>query len=975
MSEGAGICLKLGAKMAVRKDTGPVTGESNLTIFQTLSQRWRQRRQDRAIASNITQSGLFDRAYYLKHNLDVAKAGIDPLSHYLRHGLREGRVPSPLFDPNAYLQANPDVAEAGLDPVMHYILHGRAEGRLAQSPHQLITSSGLFDPEYYRVVYLDVALSGQEPLQHFLDHGWKEKRRPSLDFDPFVYHACNPDLRDADIDPLLHYIRFGRAEGRRCRDSGGLTNRELPGAVTQIGSSCLFDHAFYLRECPAVRDAGVDPLFHYLVSGSPHYLDPSPTFSTSEYLLAHAEVHESGQNPLLHFLNSDDHARPSAELHCRRPEFPIWAERMAGVAYFQRFLFSFDPAGPPGNYVLDALAELVDRSPKLRVDLIEPDITIIIPVSGPMRFLLSCLDSLRRQSSRSSVEIIVAAVPSSEAAETRLLQTIPWIRYRQPQRGNGLVEATNDAVSVARGRFLVFLDGETRVAEGWLDELIGSFDLFPKAGLVGSKLFSDDGSPPGRMARNDSDKDDFHHPRYCFAHQADFVSRTSIAVSAEIWNRLAGFDCEIVDFASRLWAAGYEVWLQPLSQVVHYTVPCRPVVEPDRAANRKVLSRILVLDSVTPTPDQDAGSFFTFRVLKALQTLGHQITFVPKNYSYDKNYTNALQRIGVECLYSPHFKNITAVLDFRSDFDFVLAYRYHVLGPVYAEIRLRMPTARIIFDNVDLHFLREEREAVLRGSRRLKISSALTRATELELIAKVDCTSVHTKAESEIIKSYLPVGNIVEFPYVAEVHRSRVQFEDRHDILFLGGFLHMPNIDAVKTFAESVWPLLVQRLPEHARFVIVGASPPEAIQALAGSRILVTGYVEDLQRYLDSARVLVAPLRYGAGIKGKVIQSLCYGTPSVITSIAAEGIGLVSGRETIIADDGQDFAEQVLRIYSDRALWLSLQAAGYEFVETNFSWERCLALCAKVLDTADATWLARHDRALRKRLADLVSEI
>jgi glycosyltransferase involved in cell wall biosynthesis len=137
---------------------------------------------------------------------------------------------------------------------------------------------------------------------------------------------------------------------------------------------------------------------------------------------------------------------------------------------------------------------------------------------------------------------------------------------------------------------------------------------------------------------------------------------------------------------------------------------------------------------------------------------------------------------------------------------------------------------------------------------------------------------------------------------------------------------------------------------------------------------VVTGFVEDLRPYFDAARVFVAPLRYGAGIKGKVIQSLCHGTPSVMSSIAAEGIGLISGREAMIADDDADFADRVLMTYFNRTLWYSLQTAGYQFVESNYSWKRCLELLTKALDSADATWLVRHERALRSRLNRLTKQ-
>jgi GT2 family glycosyltransferase/glycosyltransferase involved in cell wall biosynthesis len=985
--------------------------------------RRRHQRQDPATDALIIESNLFDRDFYLKNNPDVVSDGVDPLVHYLRRGRLEQRAPSPDFDPHYYLAANPDVAQAGLDPLLHYIRSGRQEGRAAQSLQQAILNSGLFQPDVYRSLHLDVARSGQDPLQHYVDLGRREMRRPSLDFDPNVYLAHNPDLRSPDVDPITHYIRNGRAEGRACPRLG-LSNKELPGALAQLRASGLFDEEFYLRQWPLVRDAGVDPLLHYLVNGNTLYPDPSPDFSSAEYLMAHLDARHAGQNPLLHFLNArltpdpeDD--IPAATAH---PDDAITVERMRSTAYFNRFAFPFEASDTPGEYVAEAAADLVRRSLNLSIERIEPHVSIIIPVYGQTHFALACLDSLSRHRSHFSVEILVVDDASPEATQVLALQTIPWIRYHRRETNGGFIESCNDAASKARGRYLVFLNSDIRVADGWLDELIGSFELFPNAGLVGSKLYNADGTlqEAGGIywrdgsAWNYGRNDDPTHPKYCYARQVDYISGASIAVPAHIWRQFDGFDvayrpayCEDADLAFRLRHAGYDVWFQPLSQVVHYEgmthgrdlssgvkayqqanmrllakrwksalVKHRPNgQEPDEEANRSARDRILVLDVVTPMPDRDSGSFIIFRMLKALLSLGYQITFVPEHvYLYDKVYTSALQRQGIECIYLPHFGNITSVLDYRRNFDVVLAYRFNVLNQVYDEVCRRLPNARIILHNVDLHFLREEREASLCGRRGKKISAALTKAAELEIMAKVDCTIVHTNVEAAMIQQYLGTNNIVEFPYVAELHPTRAAFEDRCDLMFLGGFSHPPNGDAVKHFVSAIWPLLLPHLPVQARFVIVGHSAPAEIEALASDRVVVVGFVHDLQPYFDSARVFVAPIRYGAGIKGKVIQSLCYGTPSVISSIAAEGIGLVSGKETMIADHPTEFAHAVLNTYFDKNLWHALQSAGYKFIEENFSWQRCLELCNKVLDTADATWLARHDKALRARLRKLTSE-
>jgi len=131
------------------------------------------------------------------------------------------------------------------------------------------------------------------------------------------------------------------------------------------------------------------------------------------------------------------------------------------------------------------------------------------------------------------------------------------------------------------------------------------------------------------------------------------------------------------------------------------------------------------------------------------------------------------------------------------------------------------------------------------------------------------------------------------FPYVTDVRRSQTPFEARRDIMFLGGFAHSPNVDGVRYFVSDIWPNLAAGLPADARLLIVGAAPTQPVLELANDRILVTGYVPELKPYFDRARVFVVPLRYGAGIKGKLVESLAHGVPSIATSIAVEGMGIV----------------------------------------------------------------------------------
>ena len=560
---------------------------------------------------------------------------------------------------------------------------------------------------------------------------------------------------------------------------------------------------------------------------------------------------------------------------------------------------------------------------------------------------LNCLQSLLRHGTRHSIEVIIADDASPEDSQIARLEEIPWVRYiRRPENGEFIANC-NAAAAAARGRYLVFLNNDTRVVPGWLDELVGSFAIFSKAGLVGSKLYNSDGSlqDAGGIISKEGNASNYGREGiptilcYSFARQVDYCSGASIAIPASVWAEVGGFDIdyapaywEDVDLAYRLRQRGYEVWFQPLSRVIHYEgkshgrdptqgVKAHQVTNAKRflqrwghvieaqnpgpvrrKANRFVKRRMLVLDAVTPTPDQDAGSVITTKMIEAMQQLGWHIVFIPFNRRYEPKYTADLQRIGVECHYQPYVTSLRQVVNLYSDFEAVLAYRVGVLAPHYRELREWLPAARILFHDVDLHYLREEREAELHNDDKQRVRAKARREQELGLIAEVDCTLVPTEVEKRIIEEQLPLDNVLVLPYVVPARRSDVPFEERQDIMFLGGYRHPPNVDAVEFFVSEVWPLLLDDLPETARFMIVGANPPDRIRSLASDRIIVTGHVADLGEYFDGARVLVAPLRFGAGVKGKVIQSMAYGLPTVMSSIAAEGIMLTSGEQAFIAE-------------------------------------------------------------------------
>ena len=561
----------------------------------------------------------------------------------------------------------------------------------------------------------------------------------------------------------------------------------------------------------------------------------------------HPDVRASGRNPLLHLISDqgrDEDRKIRSDISGAKwlsigeetalPDSSIFIERMAGIAFFRRLGFAFEGPSLLGSYFADAIEELAAMNAEMTIDRLDPDVSIIIPVHGQLPFVLNCLDSLSRHRTRLRSKSSSSMTPRprlrrpSASRQSRGSATSAWTRMSASSRCNGGAE-------LARGRFIVLLNSDTRVAPYWLDELVGSFDLFGKAALVGSKLFNEDGTlqeAGGILWRDGSAwnygrDEDPNHPKYCFARQVDYCSGAAIAVPKSVWQRMGGLDrayhpayCEDADLAFRLRDAGFEVWFQPLARVLHYegkshgrdirvgvkayqkvntkklarrwrnNLAAHRVrgVEPDQEANRSARERILVIDAGTPTPDRDSGSFITWKMLFALRELGYQITFIPQhNYAYKDLYTPNLQRLGIQCIYAPYIHSFSEALDFRTDFDVVLAYRFNVLISVYENIRRRMPNSRIIFHNTDLHYLREQREAELSKSRSRKIAAAATKTAELRMIASADCNIVHTPTETKIIKLDLPVENIIEFPYIAEVHRSAVPFGEQARRHVLGG--------------------------------------------------------------------------------------------------------------------------------------------------------------------------------------------
>jgi glycosyltransferase involved in cell wall biosynthesis len=243
-----------------------------------------------------------------------------------------------------------------------------------------------------------------------------------------------------------------------------------------------------------------------------------------------------------------------------------------------------------------------------------------------------------------------------------------------------------------------------------------------------------------------------------------------------------------------------------------------------------------------------------------------------------------------------------------------------------------------VFDTVDLHYLREQRQAEVMKDADLMRKAALTKRTELHLARASDMVWVTSPYEVEVLAKEDNALRVEVIPLIDTVRTTMPGFDERRDFVFVGGFLHPPNEDAVMHFVNRILPSIRLRLP-GARFLVVGPHPPSAVRALASDSILVTGHVTDLPALLDGARVMVAPLRYGAGLKGKIAHSLANGLPVVTTSVGAEGMLVEDRTHLLIAGSDAAFAECVVELYEDAHLWTRLSKAGAAHADAHFGYE------------------------------------
>jgi len=361
--------------------------------------------------------------------------------------------------------------------------------------------------------------------------------------------------------------------------------------------------------------------------------------------------------------------------------------------------------------------------------------------------------------------------------------------------------------------------------------------------------------------------------------------------------------------------------------------------------------RLLYMDWGIPKPDHDAGSLWSVTLMKVFQSLGYEVTFMPCNLEYVEGYYENLVELGIDVCCHPKVKSVELWIENNAaKFDVFLLSRGPVVCWFYDAIKEHSQNAKIIYNTADLHYMRELREAELTNDVEALEKAEITKRQEIGLAEKCDVTIVHSVAEAYLLRQDAPETPLLSLPLLFENMPGPLrQFNQRDGAVFIGGFNHQPNVDAVLYFIEDIFPGVRSLIPDF-KLHIVGSNPPDEILSKSDiPGVIIHGFVKNIDELFDSVKMSVAPLRYGAGIKGKIGTSFCYGLPCVASPIAAEGMNLTDGENIAIGKTAQNMISQIVTVHNEIGLWATLSQGGLKFAQKHYSFDAVKTQVAKIV--------------------------
>jgi len=619
-------------------------------------------------------------------------------------------------------------------------------------------------------------------------------------------------------------------------------------------------------------------------------------------------------------------------------------------------------------------------------------LSIIVPVYNQYETTVSCLKAVLENTQNVNYELIIGDDCSSDLTCT-IEERIKNIKVIKNEKNLGFLQNCNNAASYSSGEFIVLLNNDTNVQKGWAEALLGTIEADNKVGLVGPKLVYENGvlQEAGGIIWQDGSGwnygrgQDALAPEFNYLRETDYISGACILLRKSTWDLLGGFDkaftpayYEDTDIAFEVRKLGLKVVYQPESVVVHFEgvsngTEVTSGVKRYQQINQKVFAEkwqdelkhhfpnaenvfmarerskvkttVLFIDHYVPFYDKDAGSRSTYLYIKSMIDLGINVKFLPANFFPHQPYTQHLQQLGVEVLHGEHYavtwKNW--LIDNAENIDVIYMHRPHITEQFLETVLSLTPRPKLIYFGHDLHYLRTNRELELGESESnndsLRKEAEKWKKLEFNIIKSVDITFFPSEFEVSEVKRELPGAAVKALPLYCLEDKApeEFDFDNRTGLIFVGGYGHPPNLDGIKWFINDIFPLILKENSE-IKLHLVGSNVPDELHDLASESIIVHGFLTDdeLDELYNKVRVSIIPLRFGAGVKGKLLEAIQIGLPIVTTSIGAEGIPDVE-RITKVRDDKQTFANDVLSFYESESECVDYTKRYAEYINNYFS--------------------------------------
>ena len=652
---------------------------------------------------------------------------------------------------------------------------------------------------------------------------------------------------------------------------------------------------------------------------------------------------------------------------------------------------SNEPLSVKAAYTLQAKAHLkaflARGEPLVLPESDSPKVSILLVFFNQAHLSLLCLESIIEHTSE--VEVIIVDNHSTDET-AQLLDLISGAKLIKNRDNLGFVKAVNKGAALATAENLLLLNNDARLEQGAIEFASETLESQEDIGAVGGKILLLDGSlqEAGSLIWQDGSclgygrGDDPRQPEYMFRRDVDYCSGAFLLFRKQDFTTLQGFDeafapayYEESDFCVRLRKSGKRVVYDPRAIITHFEFASTGGINkaselqlahrqlfcqkhddllsqfydhtrhsPLQARSPAGLHNVLVIDDRVPYPSMGSGYPRSCHLLKTLMAMPVRLTFYPLQFPHD-DWQEIYAQIGMdfEVMLDHGRERLQDFLQTRIGFfDCIIISRDHNMDffnqAAMLDPRIAQQT-KVIYDAEALIAPRKIMRRRLMGDTVSEAETTSAIKQEVHKARLADAVVAVSEHEADYFRAYENKNTVVAGHAIRPRHTSNA-FASRKDLLFVGALREddSPNVDSLVWFIGQCWPEIRTAEPD-IRLVVVGDNTASSLNEINDKRIVFKGRQASIESFYDSCRVFIAPTRFAAGIPHKVHEAAAHGLPSVVTPLLAGQLTWSHDTELLVAESGQQFAEQCLRLYRSPELWARLQEGGLSAVSRNCSEE------------------------------------